>query len=244
MKKAVLVVGQSHVGAIRLAARARAESHPDRPRVRAIHTLEKRYAPFYAGEGDAATFAPPLLAAIEEQIAWHQPLVVSVNGGNVHNMLTLVRHPRAFDFLLSEEDGLPLDPDAEPISEALVRAALDHGLVGDRFLLRLTKAAANAAFHLESPPPLFDNRTIEDHAAAHFEGMPAFGVSSPALRYKIWRLHSRIVAGYCAELGITFLPVPRETQDANGFLLPHLAGDATHGNQAYGDIVVRMLETL
>jgi hypothetical protein len=244
MKKAVLVIGQSHVGAIRLAARARAETHPDRPRVRAIHTLEKRYAPFYVGDGEDAAFAPPLADAIAEQIAWHRPVVVSVNGGNVHNVLSLVRHPRPFDFLLSSEDGPPLDPDAEPISEALVRAALDHGLVGDRFLLRLTKAAANAAFHLESPPPLADNRTIEDYAAAHFEGMPAFGAASPGLRYKIWRLHSRIVAGYCADLGITFLPVPREVQDANGFLLPHLAGDATHGNQAYGDIIVRMLEEL
>lgn len=244
MKKAILVIGQSHVGAIRLAARARSETHPDSPRVRAIHTLEKRYAPFYVGEGDDAAFAPPLIEAINDQIAWHKPVVVSVNGGNIHNVLTLVQHPRAFDFLLSSEHGPPLDPEAEPISEALVRAALTNGLLGDRFLLRLTKAAAGATFHLESPPPLFDNRMIEDYAAAHFKDMTSFGVSSPGLRYKIWRLHSRIIAEYCAEMGINFLRVPRETQTDDGFLLPHLAGDATHGNQAYGDIIVRMLEDL
>lgn len=244
MKKAVLVIGQSHVGAIRQAARARSEAHPDRPRIRAIHTLEKRYAPFYVGQGADATFSPALVREIDNQITWHKPLVVSANGGNIHNVLTLVRHPRPFDFLLSSEEGPPIDPEAEPVSEALVHAALENGLRNDRFLIRLTKQAADAAVHLESPPPLFDNRVIEEHAAAHFAGMPTFGASSPGLRYKIWRLNSRIIAGYCAEMGIKFLPVSREAQDANGFLLPHLAGDATHGNQAYGDIIVRALEDL
>jgi hypothetical protein len=64
------------------------------------------------------------------------------------------------------------------------------------------------------------------------------------LRYKIWRLHSRIVAERCSELGIAFLPAPRETQDAQGFLRPEFAGDATHGNEAYGEAVIRQLEAL
>lgn len=244
MSKAILVIGQSHVGAIRMAAKAHSEADPRPVRIRAIHTLDKRFAPSLVGHGEDATFSPVLVQAINDQIAWHRPFVVSANGGNIHNVLALVRHPRPYDFLLSSEDGPPLDAEAEPITEALVRAALEHGLLGDRMLIRETNRIAGAMVHLESPPPLFDNGRIEEYAAAHFNGMTRFGVASPGLRYKIWRLHSQIIAEHCARLGMKFLPVPRETQDANGFLLPHLAGDATHGNQAYGEALIRALDAL
>ena len=244
MSKAILVIGQSHVGAIRMAAKARSEAAPCPVRIRAIHTLDKRFAPSVIGHGEDATFAPALVEAIGDQLAWHRPFVVSANGGNIHNVLTLVRHPRPYDFLLSSEEGPPLDTGAEPITETLVRAALEHGLLGDRMLIRETKRVAGAIVHLESPPPLFDNSLIEEYAAVHFDGMTTFGVASPGLRYKIWRLHSRIIADHCAQLGMRFLPVPRETQDAKGFLRPEYAGDATHGNHAYGEAVIRALEAL
>ena len=40
MTRASLVIGQSHIAAIRSAAKARREADPDRPRTRVIHTLE------------------------------------------------------------------------------------------------------------------------------------------------------------------------------------------------------------
>ena len=48
--------------------------------------------------------------------------------GNAHTVFALVKHPRPFDFVLSEEPGLPLDGEAEIVPEAFVRAALDHRL--------------------------------------------------------------------------------------------------------------------
>ena len=246
MTRAILVVGQSHIAAIRLAAKARRESDPDRPRTRVIHTLEPQYAPELIGEGDAAAFAPALVAAVRDQIARHDPLIASASGGNVHNGFALIRHPRPFDFLLSTEDGPALEPDAEPLSEALVRAALEEGMARDRIRLREIRRTAGDVVQLESPPPLADSAYIAAQADAYFKdrGIGDLGVAPAGLRYKIWRLHSRIVADYCVELGVRFLPVPRETQDDNGFLLPHLAGDATHGNAAYGEAVIRALEAL
>ena len=50
--QSLLVVGQSHVAAIRAAARAHRESYPDEPRTRVIHTLEEVHAPEFEGAAD------------------------------------------------------------------------------------------------------------------------------------------------------------------------------------------------
>lgn len=246
MSRAILVIGQSHVAAVRAAARMRREADPDRPRTRVVHTMEPQYAPEIVGEGEDARFAPPLVETIADQISRHAPLVASASGGNVHNGFALIRHPRAYDFLLSHQEGPPLDPDAEPVTEALVRAALESGLGRDRIRLREIARLGGDVVQLESPPPVADSAYIAQAADAYFKdrGIGDLGVAPPGLRYKIWRLHSHIVAGYCAALGMRFLPVPRETQDDAGFLRLEYAGDATHGNQAYGEAVIRTLETL
>lgn len=246
MSRAILVIGQSHVAAIRSAAKARREADPDRPRTRTIHTLEPQYAPEIAEDGEQSAFSPPLVDTIRDQIARHDPLVASASGGNVHNGFGLIRHPRSWDFLLSQEDGPPLDPEAEPVTEALVRAALDAWLERDRIRLREIHRIAGTFVQLESPPPVADSAYIAARADAYFRdrAIADLGVAPPALRYKIWRLHSHIVADMCAGLGVRFLAVPRETQDEMGFLRLEYAGDATHGNQAYGEALIRALEGL
>ncbi|ATE64028.1 hypothetical protein [Rhizorhabdus dicambivorans] len=242
MSKSILVIGQSHIAAIRSAAKTRREADPERLRTRVIHTMEPQYAPEVEGEG----FTPALEEAIRDQIARNAPLVASASGGNVHNGFALIRHPRPYDFLLSDEDGPPLDPEAEPVTEAQVRAALEEGLVRDRLRLSELKRIAGEVIQLESPPPVADSGWIAAQADAYFKdrGLADLGVAPAALRYKIWRLHSRIVARYCAELGIAFLPVPAEARDERGFLRLDHAGDATHGNEAYGEAVIRQLEEL
>jgi hypothetical protein len=242
MNKSILVIGQSHIAAVRAAARTRREAEPDRLRTRVIHTMEPQYAPEMDGEG----FTPALEDAIRDQIARNAPLVASASGGNVHNRFALIRHPRPYDFLLSGEDGPPLDPRAEPLPEAQVRAALEAGLGRDRLRLSEIRRIGGDVIQLESPPPVADGGWIAAQADAYFKdrGITDLGVAPAGLRYKIWRLHSRIVAEMCAELGIAFLPVPREALDAQGFLRLDHAGDATHGNEAYGEAVIRQLEAL
>lgn len=246
MNRAILVIGQSHVGAVRAAAKARREADPDRLRTRVIHTIEPQYAPEIEGEGDDARFTPALVDTIRDQIDRHAPLVASASGGNVHNGFALIRHPRPYDFLLSGEDGPPLAVDTEPVTEGLVHAALEAGLVRDRIRLREIVRLGRDVVQIESPPPLADGAAIAAQADAYFRnrGIAELGVAPAGLRYKIWRLHSRIVAGYCRDLGMAFLPVPPEVQDERGFLRPDFAGDATHGNQAYGEAVIRALEAL
>ncbi|MGC6331250.1 hypothetical protein [Rhizorhabdus sp. FW153] len=247
MSRAILVIGQSHVAAIRSAAKARREADPDRPRTRVIHTLEERYAPEMIGAGEEARFSPALEEAIRDQIARHDPIRASVSGGNVHNGFALIRHPRPFDFLLSTEAGPPLDSAAEPIIEAMMQTALESALDHDRARLReIARIMGPGVIQIESPPPLADDARIAALADGYFRerGIAAQGVAPAPLRYKMWRLHSRIVAGYCADLGLRYLPVPAETQDGEGFLRSELAGDATHGNEAYGEAIIRALEAM
>lgn len=236
----ILIVGQSHVAAVRDAARTRREADPERPRTRVIHTLEPRYAP----ELDGDDFTPPLAEAVRDQIARHRPLVASVMGGNFHNALALIRHPRPWDFRLSGEADLPPGDGTEPIPQALVRAALEEGLARDRARLTALRAVAGPFVHIESPPPLRDDALVAAGADAYFleRGLAPGAVAPASLRWRTWRLNGRLFREQAERLGCRFLPAPPETQDVDGFLVPAFAGDSTHGNAAYGEAVIRALE--
>lgn len=245
MSRNILVVGQSHIAAIRSAAKTRREANPEAPRTRVIHTLEERYRPEMEGEGPDARFGPSLVETIRDQLDRHAPLFASAMGGNFHNVIALVQHERPFDFHLTGGSPLPLDEAAEPIPEVLVRAALEKGIARD--LVRLRRLAEFGSFiHIESPPPLRDDAAIAAQADAYFRGrgLETRGVAPAGLRWRIWRLNSRIMREAVEALGCRFLPVPATLCDADGFLLPHLAGDATHGNEAYGEALIRALEAM
>jgi hypothetical protein len=244
-----LFVGQSHVAAIRAARQARRDSGGKFKRTRGIHTLEQRYIPELEGMEDEATarFGPLLRADLEEERALYAPTVASVMGGNAHNALALVRHPRGYDFRLPGEDsGPPPQPDDEPIPFALARAALLQHLGADFLRLRMLRDVVGPFVHVESPPPLRDDALIREQADAFFkeQAIATLGVAPAGLRWRMWRLNALLFRERVEALGCAFLPVPAEVQDEVGFLRPELAADATHGNAAYGEIVIRAVEAL
>jgi len=244
----ILVVGQSHVAAVRAAARTHREAFPDEPRTRVIHTVEEVHAPEFEnvvnGDYSAATFGVRLRAAIEDQIARHAPRVASVVGGNVHNVMALVRHPRPFDFLLAEDHGPPPDEGAELIPEALVRATLRAQLAPDFARLRALKAVAGPFLHVESPPPVRDDAFITARAEEAFRGRGGAPIAAAGagLRWRMWRLSSRLIRDAVEELGCRYLPAPAAARDPDGFLSLDFAADPTHGNEAYGELLIRAIE--
>ena len=244
MNRALLAIGQSHVAAFRDAARVRRERDPAAPRTRVIHTGEPAYAPDIVGDGDAVRLAPPLVEAVRDQIARNDPLLVSVTGGNAHNVLGLIRHRRPFDFRLSQEPSPPLDPAAELLVEGLVSATLARMMAGDIARLRALRACVGPFVHVESPPPLRDDRLIAAAADLYFRdaGIARLGVSPAGLRFRLWRLASRLFRAEVESLGCRFLAVPDAAQDVDGFLSPGLAADATHGNAEYGTILIEALQ--
>jgi hypothetical protein len=244
----LLVIGQSHVAAIRAAAKVHRETYPDEPRTRVIHTLEEGHAPEFEGASKAdysqARFGPRLVAAIEDQLARHDPRVASVIGGNVHNVLALMRHPRPFDFLLPGEEGPPPDAGAEMIPEALVRAALEERLRPDFARLRLLRDVAGSFVHIESPPPVRDEAFILQRAESWFRehARGEMAVAGMGVRWRMWRLLSRRMGEAVEALGGRFMPVPDSVRDADGFLRLDHAADPTHGNAAFGAAVIEALD--
>lgn len=244
----LLVVGQSHVAAIRAAAKTHREAFPDEPRTRVIHTLEEAYVPEFEnvakGDYSAARFGSRLHAAIADQMERHNPRLASVIGGNVHNALALMRHPRPFDFLLSGEQGPSRDAGAELIPEALMRATLIQKLQPDFARLRALRAIAGPFVHLESPPPVRDESYIAARAESWFRDRSEGGlaVAGAGLRWRMWRLTSRILREAVQALDSYFVPVPPEVQESDGFLRLEFAADPTHGNEAYGEVVIRAIE--
>ncbi len=239
----ILAIGQSHVAAIRAAARVRREADADRPRTRVIHTLEPRYDGEFA---DAARtqFTPALIEAMRDQVDRYRPRLVSVIGGNAHNALALMRHPRPFDFLLPGEDGPPPDLGAEHIPHALVSAVLTDRLQADVARLAALRALIGPFLHIESPPPVRDEGFIAARAEAWFRAQSGeqLAVAGSGLRWRVWRLASRLVRAEVERLGCRYLPVPGEVQDGEGFLRQEFAADPTHGNAAYGEVLIRAVE--
>jgi hypothetical protein len=238
-----LFVGQSHVAAIRAAHQVRRASVAKFKRTRGIHTLEDRYIP----EIEDDRFGRALRAELEQEIALYRPRVASMMGGNAHNALALVRHPRGYDFRLPDEhQGPPIEDGAEPLPFALARAALAQHLATDFLRLRLLRDVVGPFVHVESPPPLRDDALIRARADGFFKdaAIDTLGVAPAGLRWRMWRLNSRLFREAVEALGCRFLPVPAAVQDADGFLRPELAADATHGNADYGQILITAVESL
>ena len=170
-------------------------------------------------------------------------LYVSMLGGNAHNILGLVAHRKPFDFTLPEEPHLANESGSEPQTYAFVEHALKSLMSYNLCFLRCARNAVDGPMlHLQSPPPIEDETLIQaDLAPRLATSLNPVGIAPPLLRYKLWRLHSKIVASTCAMLGIEYVPVPPKVLVDGRFLQPIFFQDATHANGAYGEVILDQL---
>jgi hypothetical protein len=226
----VICIGSSHTSSVALAARA---ANADIPIINLKHT------PAFADDSAERALHPSLVPWLSGKT------VVSMVGGNVHNQLGLVRHPRPFDFVLPSEPDLP-SGDGELIPSGALETVLHKRMTTELTLLRLLKRHAQGPmYHLESPPPVADDEYIRASIDPYFveRGVGELGIVSPLLRYKLWRLYSGLVRRACVALRINFVPCPAEAM-TNGFLRTELCANATHANERYGSLLLAQLEAL
>lgn len=175
-------------------------------------------------------------------------VLVSMVGGNAHNLMGLVEPEARFDFVLAERPDLPLAGDAEILPQAQVAAILDRAVQAEiaPILKALRAAAGTEIWHMESPPPIASNDHIAQYMEDRFrQNGKAPRVSAPSFRYKLWRLHSAAMRRLCEDLGIRFIPHPAEAVDEGGFLLPqHVPANATHAAPSYGRLQLAQLDNL
>jgi len=236
----ILIVGHSHVHAMRLAAITRREADPDRPRTRTIHLLDPAFAP----ELDGDRFGPALSAAIREQIERHDPIVASAIGGNAHAAFAMIPRER-IDFAIDGGHALPLDEDAEIVSEAEMRERLTPWLELEMHRMRLFRELVGPFWQIESPPPVRSAEWIAAHAEAYFTDQPDYhrlGIAPAGFRYRCWLLAGRMIRELCDEMGCSYVEVPRELRGEAGLLRPSLARDATHAREPFGEAMLRALE--
>jgi hypothetical protein len=246
-RRRIVLFGDSHIHAIQDALKSR-RSENDNLAFEARRLLKpKANAPRARSSPKAGTIGDTSFERFLSIAASLRgtDILVSVIGGNQHAVFGTIRHPVPFDF------HSPEDPRVEKgVSLIPYRMLYDQFLrglgKGDGAMLAALRSATTAkVVHLFAPPPKHKNAFIELYHDTHFaaEGIEHLGVSPPALRMKFWHLQNRVLREICGELDIEVIPPPPEAVDPQGFLERSCyAGDATHGNVKYGELVLADLE--
>lgn len=233
MQQPILCIGHSHVASVAQAAAAlgvpfKALNFWDMP-----------------GAITPENGVPRLSPQLERQLREHPGSVFSMIGGGAHGVLGVLVHPRRFDFVLPEQPLLPLDPAAEILPALAVRRVLES-LMADylALMLQVRQLCVGPMFHVEPPPPYADAaRMHADMPWGMFPGM-CHEISPAHFRYKLWRMHSRIVEDWCLAASVTFMACPAASVDAAGFLLDQYYGDGAHASDRYGELVLTQMRAL
>ena len=233
----ILAIGASHLVALQQASRQNGAAS----RIAFVQLRDPGYRGALVRTSGAA---PSLSSRLAQDVAERsRTLVVSVIGGNKHNILGLLNHPRPFDFILPDEPDLPFTPSAECVPVELVAASLAKRAANEFDLLRaLRRATKVAMIQVESPPPNPSVEHIRRHPGVFRDRIDALGVAPATLRYKLWRVHSSVVRALCAEIGVEFLAAPRDAQDPQRMMVEEAwAADPTHGSAWYGSLVLKQI---
>lgn len=181
---------------------------------------------------------PAVMAQLDKAGAFKDDAdVISIVGGNAHNIVGLLRHDRPFGIVLpgSIGDQATLPPATEVIAyEMMIRHFQCRNKKYTDFLRLLRPLVKGRLWHVESPPPCPDEEFINNNIDTYFKDRVSLGLNAAHLRHRLWRCHSDMIRRNCEELGISFIPAPPDTMDTDGFLLPEGWGNATHGNNWYG----------
>lgn len=229
----LLCIGHSHVACVARAALA--EETP-------LHALDFWSMP---GAIERMDGVPRLSHDLVRQLQQHRGAVFSLVGGAAHGVLGMLVHPRRFDFVLPEHPELALDPAAEVLPALAVQRILE-ALSADylALMMQIREACAGAFFHIEPPPPYADaQRMHADMPWGMYPGM-LHEISPATLRFKLWRLHSRILARWCADNGAALVGCPPGATTPDGYLREAFYGDGAHANEAYGSLVLEQMRQL
>lgn len=173
---------------------------------------------------------------------------VSMLGGNDHNIYGILQSPAPFDFILPERPDLPLIPYATVLPYSLVKQSLER-LMKDPIsaLIGFRRGLTKNVFHIESPPPVGNDKYFETHLEPAFrEYLGDLPLAPRLFRYKMWKVHSNIIREVCEANDIYFIPVPESVTDSEGFMREegYCENGVTHGNNWYGQRIISQVNEL
>lgn len=175
-----------------------------------------------------------------------EALLVSFLGGNEHSVLSLLNPDVAFDFVWPAGSETPLLPGHQPVSAGVVETQLLGAL--QQTLAQLTMIRARHAqlpiVHVAPPPPQANEAKMRATPEV-FGGLIAQrGLMPLSIRLKYYGLYVELLRRQLAPLGITVLGAPPASLDVDGALRDDLTLGCTHGNEAYGALVLQQLREL
>jgi hypothetical protein len=243
-----LLVGLSHVTAIRLAQEKRKLYGSVTVNLRTME-LWPKYNPPYSFVDGQETLHRDIEPDLRRTVVEVEPdCIFAAFWGNQHFSCSTANFPRRLDFILPSEPDLSLDPHAEIVPFDVAREYTRQHCNHIELLITMTQRVATVPLYLvPAPPPIADfsaipsgssDRSIDALVAAH-------GIAPEQLRYKYWRLVDLVHREIAARRKVEPLIPPRGTVDVNGFRQTEYYGnDWIHANEEYGELVIKQFEVL
>ncbi len=223
----------------------RGASGPIALRAHIITTQEDCRALVQTVDGRTTVAATPGLIELVDRID-PDAVLLSFLGGNEHSVLSLLNPAVPFDFVWPAGNEAPLLPDRQPVSVAVVEAQLLASIQNTLAQLTMIRARHPGLriVHVAPPPPQANEASMRDAPEVFGDLIARVGVMPLSIRLKYYGLYRELFQRHLAPLRIECLGPPAGSQDAQGALRDGLAQGCTHGNEAYGAMVLEQLRAL
>jgi hypothetical protein len=147
-----------------------------------------------------------------------------------------------FDFVLPESPNVPLDEQAQLIPSDAMRKVVRREFESRLKMLGKLAAIAPGRVVQFAPPPPVTDRWLEPQLEK--VSVKATALPSRWMRWKLWRLTVGIFQQHASQLGVRFVDTPPAAMDRDGFLRDDLVRNTTHGNTAFGALVLDQIRSL
>jgi hypothetical protein len=163
--------------------------------------------------------------------------------GNEHSMLSLVQADRPYDFFLPGRNESDLAPGTQPIPWEIVWRQMERALNPTIACLAMmrTKLPRMRLVHVLPPPPIASDAQIMQTPEVFREQLTQCGITPLSIRVKYYLLAGDVLRQALAPFNVMLLESPPQTMAASGAIKDEYAFGATHGNEAYGELVVKQM---
>lgn len=170
-------------------------------------------------------------------------LVVSVIHGSEHSMLSMLQHPQPFDFHWPPREDLALIAGYQPIPLEVVTRQVEASAAATIAALTAMRAALpkRRIVHLMPPPPVASEAQIMKAPEVFAGHLQRHGITPLSIRLKYHGLYQAVLDRALAPLRIATLAAPAAALNPDGSLAEAFVQGCTHGNAAYGALVIDQL---
>lgn len=173
-------------------------------------------------------------------------ILFSFMHGNEHSMLSLVQHETPYDFQLPWRPDLALLPGRQPIPFEVIKRQVEKALnpaIACVAMMR-NKLTTMRIVHVAPPPPVASEARINQAPEVFREMIERDGITPLSIRVKYYLLAVRVLAESLVAFNVSLLECPPEALGPDGALKDELTYGATHGNEAYGELVLRQMQAM